>query len=212
MALTQPAIKSFIRPLPTIVIAAPGPSLSAADLQAAGKVAPILAIGDAFRLAPEGCAVYHADYDWWAAAPTGKAMPNHVSAGLHSSRAFTRSQRAAEQFGLEYVECRSIPGFGIDRLHSGGNSGYQAINLALLMGAQRIILTGYDYQATGGKKHFFGDHPGRLNRPHAYDTWLAYLRDACQRCSIPIINASRETAIDFLPRMTMDQALFLCSQ
>ncbi|HCZ48509.1 MAG TPA: hypothetical protein DCZ11_05850, partial [Gammaproteobacteria bacterium] len=47
------------------------------------------------------------------------------------------------------------------RIHQGGNSGYQALNLAVLLGAERVILLGYDMH--GG--HWHGRHGGRLNNP-----------------------------------------------
>lgn len=193
------------KPHPLVVIAAPGPSLNEADLKAA-KAKPLLCVGDAYRLAPWADAIYHADYDWWAATPTDGPLPHHEAALYTGGIRYTQSHAAAEAFGLECIPCKRLPGFGAECLHSGGNSGFQAINLAILMGAEKIVLTGFDYGSTD-KKHFFGDHPGSLNRPHAYAAWLVYLRDACKRSPVPIINASRETAIDFLPRMTMDQAL-----
>jgi hypothetical protein len=45
-------------------------------------------------------------------------------------------------------------------LCTGQNSGYQALNLAYLLGATTVLLCGFDMQlGPGGEPHWFGEHP-----------------------------------------------------
>ena len=67
--------------------------------------------------------------------------------------------QAKEKYNLNWVRGSSQRGLGHDRVHFGGNSGFQAINLAFLWGATRIILLGFDCKAVAGKDHWFGQHP-----------------------------------------------------
>ena len=60
-----------------------------------------------------------------------------------------------------------------DKLVTGHNSGFQALNLAVLAGARRILLLGYDGKAgQDGRTHWSGGHP----RPTAAGAWEQYRR------------------------------------
>ena len=72
---------------------------------------------------------------------------------------WTQSPKCASKYGLKLWEGQSVQGLGRHKIHFGNNSGYQAINLAYLLGATKIILLGFDMKRTAGKTHFFGDHP-----------------------------------------------------
>lgn len=58
-----------------------------------------------------------------------------------------------------------LPGFSktAGLIHQGQNSGYQALNLAVLWGAAKVILLGYDMRLHGKQTHFHGDHQGLTN-------------------------------------------------
>lgn len=100
--------------------------------------------------------------------------------------------------------------YGLSReqgtVHTGHNSGFAAINLAYLLGATRIILIGYDMMLHGGKRHWFGDHPGRLNAASNYQqfmTALATIKPADY--GIEIWNCSRKTALTCFPIHDLDE-------
>ena len=44
---------------------------------------------------------------------------------------------------------------------TGRHSGYQALNIAILAGASKILLLGYDGTETDGRSHFHGGHPAK---------------------------------------------------
>jgi hypothetical protein len=78
-------------------------------------------------------------------------------------------------------------------IHQGGNSGYQAINLAWLAGARRMRLVGYDMRNVNGRTHHHGDHPGVLHRPMVYERWLPKfdaLANDLRRERVEVLNCS----------------------
>lgn len=96
-----------------------------------------------------------------------------------------------------------------------GNSGAQAINLAYLWGARRMILVGFDMRSgeVDGKKdqmHWFGDHPKPLQNPSAFDQFITGMGpmavDLRQR-DVEVINTSAKSAIPYWPKRTLEQAL-----
>lgn len=108
--------------------------------------------------------------------------------------------------GITAVQGRDAPGLGRDMLHFNNNSGAQAINLAYLIGATRIILLGYDMQSTGGKSHFFGDHPPELSTAnHAVNVpYFTRLAQDLEREGVEVINCSRDTALTQFKRAELE--------
>lgn len=100
-----------------------------------------------------------------------------------------------------------------------GNSGFQALNLAVLMGAARVILLGFDMGfGAGGEVHWHRPHAWRdprtgsgLHNPtqRLFDRWIrgfaAALPDLA-RAGVSVLNASRRTALDCFPRITPEDA------
>lgn len=186
-----------------VVVAATGPSLSKQDLELArSRGAALVAVNDAYRLASWADVLYACDPEWW---------DHHNGAQAFSGERWTLDERAARRWRLNYVASnRRGKGFDLSGagIHTGDNSGFQAINLALLMGARRVVLLGFDMQATGGRRHWFGNHPGAMNKEHPYKVWLAAFDEAARlHPELDIINATRETALIAWPRMTIEEAL-----
>lgn len=117
--------------------------------------------------------------------------------------------------GLRVVHCEAHRHDGLSTepgvVHSGRNSGYQLINLAWLRGYRRLLLLGYDLQRTGGKAHWFGEHPTPEMRATSIGPgWIEphdRLAAMLGRYDLDIINCTRETALTCYPRMPIDQAL-----
>lgn len=90
------------------------------------------------------------------------------------------------------------------------NSGAGAIATAILGGAKRVILLGYDCQHTSGLTHWHGDHPknlGNANRIAAWHEKFEQLRK--DHLSVEILNASRETALECFPKKSLKECLLL---
>ena len=89
------------------------------------------------------------------------------------------------------------------------NSGAAAVSLAAHMGAQRIVMLGFDCQHTGGKTHWHGSHPKGLGDAGSVDKWgkafADLARDMRGRCEV--LNASRATALDCFERVNLEDVL-----
>jgi hypothetical protein len=91
-----------------------------------------------------------------------------------------------------------------DCVRNGRNSGYQAINLAVHLGAARILLLGYDMQGD----HYFGHHPDQSRPPFGvclkrFQTLVKPLRDL----QVAVINCTRKTALTCFPCQPLEEAL-----
>lgn len=112
------------------------------------------------------------------------------------------------EFGLKFKYGARLPGLGKYDLHYGDNSGYQAINLAYLLGATKIVLLGYDMQMTGGKAHWHTDHQKPLNAggsdlEHWAKLFPQLAIDLAQE-GIEVVNCTRETALTCFKRQTIE--------
>jgi hypothetical protein len=87
--------------------------------------------------------------------------------------------------------------------------------LAYLWGAQTIILMGLDCsKAPDGKDHWFGQHGPELTQRQPYDLWQAKFPRLAQDLKddgVRVINCSRQTALTCFERMTLEEAIKLCS-
>lgn len=112
-----------------------------------------------------------------------------------------------------HIEAVDEPGLCIrpGRIHTGLNSGYQAINLAYMFGAARIVLLGYDMQrGPKGESHHHGDHEGglpNLGTMHEWARRMIQLAIDLRVQRVDVINASRRTALKCFECMPIDKAL-----
>lgn len=93
----------------------------------------------------------------------------------------------------------------------GGNSGFQAVNLAVQFGASRLILVGFDLNVVGGL-HWHGRHREGLNnpRPSHLRAWAERLdaqADRFAELGVEVLNASPTSALGAYPKVTFAEAL-----
>lgn len=131
----------------------------------------------------------------------------HFDEITFKNECWTQDLRAKKEFSLNWVLGRSKNGLGLDCVHFGGNSGYQAINLAYLMGAKRIILLGFDCKPVDGKDHWFGQHPNGLIQIQPYQLWMNHfpsLAKDLENRDIEVINCSPDSAIQCFKKMSIE--------
>lgn len=187
----------------TCAVIASGPSLTPEDVAYCRGKAIVAVVNDNYRLAPWADLLYAADYRWW---------DHHDGVVGFAGERWTQDERAAKEFGLNWVAGRDAAGFSFDRerIHYGRNSGFQCCNIAILRGAARILLLGFDMQAAGRRRHWFGDHPGELNRDSDYAGWVLRMNEAAQGAKdarVEIINCSRVSALTAYPRARLADCL-----
>lgn len=190
----------------TVCVIASGPSLTEADCDViAGTDWPTIVINNSWRLARFADVLYACDEAWW------KVHFAQVTQEFAGER-WTQDFNAANRFGLHRVGSRNSPGLGKDGIiHQGGNSGYQAINLAWLWGASRVLLLGLDCKSGANQKaHWFGQHEGPLSRHQNYPLWLEHfprLAEDLAAEGVEVFNLSPDTALTCFPRITLDEAM-----
>lgn len=185
----------------TIIVVASGPSLTLEQCRVAEQSGhPILAVGNTYGMVPGAEWSYACDCAWWkehyAKNPIEKKL--------------TLSQSAAKKFGITLLKFDPVE----TRLYaSSANSGSQGLLLAARFGAKRIIMIGFDFQHTGGMRHYFGDHPATLRNAPGTSTWLARLPKVVEvihtRHRAHLINCTLQTAIpaELIPRATLGDVL-----
>lgn len=189
----------------TVVCLATGPSLVQSDVDACRGRARVIAIKHAYDLAPWADVVYGAGVDstkWWQRA--GERV-----AATHQGLRFTLDPTAAAWASV--LRWGGETGLSTDpeRLALGRNSGYQAINLAVLLGATRVLLLGYDMKRAAGDRENFYDGPTK-GPAHRYADWRPFFESMVEplaRLGVTVINCTPDSALDVFPKMTLAEAL-----
>jgi hypothetical protein len=191
-------------PESTIVCIGGGPSLTPEDVATVQGRAHVIAINDAYKIAPFAEVLYAADARWWR---------HHAGVPSFKGFKYTLQAEARRWPGVQVL--RNTGQSGLERdargLKTGRNGGYQAINLAVHLGARRVLLLGYDMKSGGkGKSHWFGDHPWGSSSPYgSFLRCFETIVEPLQQAGVTVINCSRQTALTAFQRMTIDEALAL---
>jgi hypothetical protein len=194
----------------TVAIIGGGPSVTQEQVDMLKGRAKVIAVNDAYLLAPWADVLYFCDDRWWA---WHKDRPEY--------KAFAGIKVTLENPRVCQLEpsVKPVKNLGSDGLSpvrfavmTGRNSGYQAINLAVHFGARRILLVGFDMRNIDGKSHWFGDHP----RPTPKDAYANVMLPAfptlvepLATLGVTVINCTPGSALDVFPKMPLEDALCL---
>lgn len=188
----------------TIVLIASGPSLTREDValcERSGR--SLLGINNAYQICERLDYLYGCDKKWWA--------KHHGKIELD-----------CRKFSLEETPYSDIEGLTNDgpsgissewpKVRTGGNSGYQALNLAILLGYKSIILLGYDMQpGEKGALHWHPNHEGLNNpNPGRLKAWCKAFDEASPIIAgmgVSVVNATRRTALECFQRAVLEEAL-----
>ncbi|MEH4985930.1 hypothetical protein ACOY5P_03390 [Enterobacter asburiae] len=195
---TRPSASSSLPDIPvpmekTFICVASGPSLVASDCaRVSASGLPIIAVNSSWRAVPDCQHIYAADFAWW----------EHYYHSLGSSaELWTQSRRANTRFGVKLFRPSESGSF---------NSGQRAIQLAAHLGAERVILLGYDCTLANGA-HWHGRHPATMHNPVPREVGRWHSDFSSLAGALPgveIINASRETALTCFKRSPLEAALY----
>jgi len=164
-----------------------------------------IAVNDSFQRLPSADVLWACDGAWW------RVHYEKVKQS-YQGECWTQDHKTSLRFGINRVGSVDRPGLGKEGIiHQGGNGGYQAINLAWLWGAKRILTIGLDCKpGAHGKAHWFGQHGRNLSKVQNYKHWTnafpKLATDLAQE-GVEVFNLSRETALDCFPRMTLEEAI-----
>lgn len=193
-------------------MAASGPSLPLLVDEACASGLPTIAVNDAYRIMPWADVLYACDEHWWdhhegARNFRGEKWSSHEQGDQHAND----KRAAAEKYGLHLVRGSDGDGFSFDPslIHYGSNSGFQAVNLAILFGCKRIVLIGFDMRRIDGRAHFFGEHPKPLFDGTDYSRFLSPFKRAARTLpsTISIVNATPDSDLRCFPMKILSDAI-----
>lgn len=192
-------------PNATVVCIASGPSLTQGDVDFVRGKARVIVVNNTYQLAPWADALWATDSKWWR---------HHADAANFSGLKF-----AIKVPGLQYpADVHVLKNTGIEGLElqahgvrNGKNGGQCAINVAVHLGASRIVLLGYDCQlGPKGEEHWHGRHPQGLRTGMPIKTWRQSYQSLVQPLrdlKIDVVNCTRRTALTCFRRASLDEVL-----
>lgn len=190
----------------TVAILGSGPSMSKAVAEAVRAAGlPTIVTNTTFRLAPWADMLYAADARWWEVywkevqSLPGLKVTCEADAPFHH----VPELRLMKNTGRE--------GFDPDPscVRTGGNSGYQALHVAVHAGARRILLCGFDLR---GDTHWHGRHPEPLRNAGEglFPRWLEWyvtLYEALRPMDVEVLNCTPRSALQLWPNVELEDAI-----
>jgi hypothetical protein len=158
----------------TFVCIASGPSLNAHDCELVKQAGLLtIAVNNSWQLAPWCDHLYAGDLAWW---------DTHVNEVPDGPKRWTCTRQASAKHALN-----------LHTAYGEYNSGLRAIELAFQLGAERVLLLGYDCTVQGGT-HWHGDHESTKNPDEALCRKWNVQHGRLARKS-DVVNCSRETSL-----------------
>lgn len=111
--------------------------------------------------------------------------------------------------GVYRIPSNHTEGLGdtFSRFVNGGNSGYAAIQLAVIMGFSRIGLVGFDGDVPGHETHFHGSY-GRVRSAAPLNQWcelLESMRPLLLVTGVELYNLSRQSQLQRYPKIDVGE-------
>lgn len=161
-------------------------------------------------MAPWADMLYFADVRWWRWHREREEYKRFAGVKV----TIDGGDRSAVDSEPELFWLHNHGGSGISTkpngLMTGQNGGYQAINIAVLAGAKRVLLLGYDMKlGKSGKSHFFGDHPIKTDAA----TFSAMLQNfptmlkPLKALGVEVINCTPDSALRCFPLHALESLL-----
>lgn len=187
-----------------VVLVASGVSASDAPLHRARGRAKCIAINSSWRLAPWADVLYACDAKWWR-ANEGAPEFEGLRVGFEPVPEYPDVRR------IEVDKKSDVLVMQPGTTGSGGNSGFQALNLAVQWGARRVLLVGYDMRIDLGA-HWHGRHGAGLNNPtdQLVKRWVAAMDGAAATLAalgVEVLNCSPISALTAYRKTTLEEAL-----
>lgn len=183
----------------TVAILAGGPSMTREDAMFCRDHARVIAIKDCIELVPDAEVLYSCGHDgrrWWQRYGDGLSAYQGLRYTLDPAAVKWASVlKNTGEMGLE-----TSP----DGLRTGRNSGYQAINLAVHLGAKRVVLLGYDMQPSGGRHHWFGETS--IPPYEMFQRCFPTIVEPLKAIGVEVLNATRSTALTCFPQVRLEEA------
>ena len=185
-----------------------------------------IAINNAYLLAPWADVCYFADSHWWNDHTKGIAVPLlSLTAEQQRERfaSFAGEKCSIEGSGgnitdpaVHMLKRKTVKGheaFGVSTdptaLVTGRNSGFQALNLAILAGATKVILLGFDAKVgADGRSHLMPHRrPTPMDAYREYQCAMKRAEKEVKELGVRVRNCSPGSAIETWPKVSLKEAL-----
>ena len=204
----------------TVAILGGGPSLDQAQVDACRDRCRVIAVNNAYHLAPWAAMLYFSDEVWWCWHHGGVDNKGVSHPGDGRYRKFAGIKAALQNAATYYREpaVRVLQNYddnpGLceikNGVYTGRSSGYQAINLAAHLGVSSILLLGFDMRAVAGRTHWHMEHKRPTAPEDLKNVMLPRFQTLVAPCAqreIEIVNCTPGSAIDCFRRETLAVAL-----
>jgi hypothetical protein len=188
-------------------IIASGPSAKTAPIDLLRDKARAIAVNESWQLCKWADVLYGCDYAWWRMQ---QGVPKFGGMKISQDAEACNRFKDIRKITVE-VHSNSVimtPGL----VGSGGNGGFQALNLAVQFGARTILLIGCDMRVDLGE-HWHPRHYPPLSNPHPNDNlprWRTAFdgaADVLNDLGVKVINCSAVSLLKAYPKMTIQEAL-----
>lgn len=190
----------------TCVCIASGPSLTREDVDYCRGKVRVIAVNRAIELAPWADVLHACDARFW--------RWHRDEAMAFQGLKFAMERELDNDCGQVLLKNGGIWGLSTDptTICNGRNSGYQAMNVAVLLGISRVILLGYDMQpGERGEMHWHSDHPNNFQPEDAvFRSWRAAFKSIVQPLAdlgVSVVNCSRRTALTTFSCQPLEETL-----
>lgn len=190
----------------TCYILGGGPSLDSEQVDKLnGK--HVIAVNYAYKLAFFADVLFFGDC-WWF-------EKQRKSLESFSGAIITTCEYEINTFNRVIHVRHKLNGFGLttnrNSVYWNLNAGACAVNVAVHLGAKRIVLLGFDMRQIDGRNNWHADHRTSLDPSHnPYNefliAWPYIARDAAQQ-NIEVLNATQSSALRLFPFVDLDEIL-----
>src|SRR5262245_21708774 len=193
----------------TVALIGSGPGAKNAGADELQGRAKVIAINESWQLTPWADALYGCDGRWWL---WRAGVPKFKGLKLSADALACGEYKDVHRIFIPDVKSNELIIDRLGHVGAGGNSGFQALNLAVQFGARRILLVGYDMRIDLGE-HWHPRHYPPLSNPHPNDNlprWRKAIDGAAWRLEalgIALINCSPVSLLKAYPKMTIREAL-----
>jgi hypothetical protein len=179
-----------------VAIVASGPSIKATDLSVLQDRVHTIVIKRTVERCPWAEVCYGCDAAWWL---DQKGLPQFQGIKLFHGVQAANKWPDLRRVEIDMQQDRMLVEEPL-RIGNGGNSGFQALNLAIQFGVKDVILIGLDLHNQGGA-HWYGMNkwPGANNPAQSnFDRWSKGFDKAkhdVDRLGVTVVNTSMESAV-----------------
>lgn len=201
----------------TVCCIGTGPSLTLEQIQAARRKDFVLVgCNRVYEIVPDLAVLWGTNYAFWA---------YYESARMYPASKWTVNDQARDEFGLNWIAEKNAPGLSTDPevIHHGHGGGFSQMNLAYLMGAERIVLLGYDLKYAAdydgrerkvgsSPRHFFGEYPPEMQhwpskrvKAGVHEELVGLYESVAAQGAIEIVNCTPGSALQCFPQVPIER-------